>query len=526
MSATFPFRADPPSPPRSSQDRIEPTLSRLDKPKWEKLLWKKQPFPDNHVPDSFLDKLKTNTTTRLPSFSTIAISSLPISQQFVSILFFSGVFVYLRSGDLAPETLILVGSSLSLAGWLIMDLLDHQLDHHHHQRQRREIPQNRFKPDQRGGGKTDHRRVYSDRQRRTRWQSRSHAATKVGSILSFLILSLVLLALSPVLKTLTEATTSDSIWALSSALFVLNFALADYSSPLIVSGSRVVDQVAQDASYSDGGGLVTGKGKSTKLDIVSEWEGGGEPMYGTVRKSKSRFGGEQGPEAFYSTLSLNAAISSSVVLASRLESDLQVFALVLFAIQTFAFLPIFTRRLRSKVLIERVGCSGGGIEGDDDGRGGVVVKGGKGDGERREEAWSLFPCSLTLGKRRKKREDPVTDKESEGGKGRRKGTGTTTNREEWPAWTRRRRRRQRSSNVTLSDLGSLSSTLTLLGATMALLWPLNPICSIICLCGSCFISVVCPAWMRWAQRWKNEIKGPWDPAEPILGKRSSLSSFG
>lgn len=47
-----------------------------------------------------------------------------------------------------------------------------------------------------------------------------------------------------------------------------------------------------------------------------------------------------------STLSLNAAISASVVLASRLSSDLQVFALVLFAVQWFALFPIARRRLR------------------------------------------------------------------------------------------------------------------------------------------------------------------------------------
>ena len=39
---------------------------------------------------------------------------------------------------------------------------------------------------------------------------------------------LALIGLSPVLKTLTAATSSDSIWALSAALFVLNALLADY----------------------------------------------------------------------------------------------------------------------------------------------------------------------------------------------------------------------------------------------------------------------------------------------------------
>lgn len=28
--------------------------------KWERVLWKRQPFPDNYVPETFLDSLSTN----------------------------------------------------------------------------------------------------------------------------------------------------------------------------------------------------------------------------------------------------------------------------------------------------------------------------------------------------------------------------------------------------------------------------------------------------------------------------------
>jgi hypothetical protein len=61
--------------------------------------------------------------------------------------------------------------------------------------------------------------------------SPSHGRLYVGvktfksSILTFL----ALLSLSPVLRTLTAATSSDSIWALSAVLFALNTLLADYS---------------------------------------------------------------------------------------------------------------------------------------------------------------------------------------------------------------------------------------------------------------------------------------------------------
>lgn len=45
-------------------------------------------------------------------------------------------------------------------------------------------------------------------------------------------------------------------------------------------------------------------------------------------------------------MSMNAAMSASVVLASRLSNDLSVFALILFAVVTFSMFPILRRRLQ------------------------------------------------------------------------------------------------------------------------------------------------------------------------------------
>lgn len=111
--------------------------------------------------------------------------------------------------------------------------------------------------------------------------------TRSNTIKSSLLVFLALMGLSPVLRTLTAATSSDSIWALSACLFLLNVLLADYSSMKPVPQERLT-----------------------------------------------------------SVLSMNAAISSSVVLASRLPDDLAVFALVLFAVQLFALFPILRHRLQ------------------------------------------------------------------------------------------------------------------------------------------------------------------------------------
>lgn len=46
-------------------------------------------------------------------------------------------------------------------------------------------------------------------------------------------------------------------------------------------------------------------------------------------------------------LSINAAISAAVVLASRLHEDLAVFALMLFSVEAFALFPVLRRRLQA-----------------------------------------------------------------------------------------------------------------------------------------------------------------------------------
>lgn len=53
-------------------------------------------------------------------------------------------------------------------------------------------------------------------------------------------------------------------------------------------------------------------------------------------------------------LSINAAISAAVVLASRLHDDLAVFALMLFSVEAFALFPIFQRRIKVSAVLATV----------------------------------------------------------------------------------------------------------------------------------------------------------------------------
>ncbi len=108
-----------------------------------------------------------------------------------------------------------------------------------------------------------------------------------ASLLKMLLLSGALLGLSPLLMTLTSSYSSDTIWALTFSLFVVHVVFHDY----------------------------------TKRDPVEA-------------------------STFQSTISLNAAIFASVLLASRLNSAEPVFAFMLFSFLLFAGFPVVAIHVR------------------------------------------------------------------------------------------------------------------------------------------------------------------------------------
>ncbi|GAM43948.1 phosphatidylinositol:UDP-GlcNAc transferase [Talaromyces pinophilus] len=111
---------------------------------------------------------------------------------------------------------------------------------------------------------------------------------RLATIKSALLIYCALLGLSPILKSLTKSTASDSIWALSCWLMIINIFSFDYGSG-------------------------EGQADATK---------------------------------FPASLSTNAALMASTVLASRLPSTTHVFSLTLFSIEVFGLFPVFRRQLR------------------------------------------------------------------------------------------------------------------------------------------------------------------------------------
>ncbi|KAG2366549.1 phosphatidylinositol N-acetylglucosaminyltransferase [Suillus spraguei] len=212
---------------------------------WDKVLWERQPFPDNYIhPHSFLSSLRRNPNFKPYTYWPLVLLCCAITQHLATIFTFLAVFVRLKERWLDARVLLWVSIVSFFGGYALYEILS-----------------------------------YSNPGR--------GAFTRSNTIKSSLLVFLALMGLSPVLRTLTAATSSDSIWALSACLFLLNALLADYSSMKPVPQERLT-----------------------------------------------------------SVLSMNAAISSSVVLASRLPDDLAVFALVLFAVQSFALFPILRHQLQ------------------------------------------------------------------------------------------------------------------------------------------------------------------------------------
>ena len=110
---------------------------------------------------------------------------------------------------------------------------------------------------------------------------------RLSTVKSAFLIYFALLGLSPILKSLTKSTASDSIWAMSCWLLIMNISSFDYGS---------------------------GEGA--------------------------------GATKFPASLSTNAAVMASTVLASRLPSTTHVFSLMLFSMEVFGLFPIFRRQLR------------------------------------------------------------------------------------------------------------------------------------------------------------------------------------
>ncbi|KAF8423388.1 phosphatidylinositol:UDP-GlcNAc transferase PIG-C [Tirmania nivea] len=352
---------------------------------WRKLLWVKQNYPDNWVDSSFLNQLQRNVNVHPYDFWPLVAESTVITQHLSSVVIFITCFIAIFTERASPVVVAGGSSALTVLGYWIWDMgwevreavvskrgrrnnnlrqgtsknasrtnsptrntkrqsLDlhlqvpyggssptpelhtpipryqHQLSlENGHQRlsstassssKRTPNPskQQNGKPKYPQGGKHSaapstappsrnsslksrgkgrHTRNNSStltEEQDLAYRRRQQRLRRLRTAKSAILIYCTLLGLSPILRSLTESISSDSIWAISSWLFIANCLSFDY-----------------------------GSGVSVK---------------------------------FPASLSTNAAIMASVVLASRLPTTTHVFSLVLFSIEVFGLFPVFRRYLR------------------------------------------------------------------------------------------------------------------------------------------------------------------------------------
>lgn len=138
----------------------------------------------------------------------LVILSCSITQHLAVTFIFLAVFVRLKEGTLDPRSLVCVSVLCFFAGylsWTVLGRTDNDANNYSNRGCFHRL---------RGVTASIYFFFYAD------------LKTLKPSIMMFL----VLMSLSPVLRTLTAATSSDSIWALSAVLFILNALLADYTA--------------------------------------------------------------------------------------------------------------------------------------------------------------------------------------------------------------------------------------------------------------------------------------------------------
>ncbi|PWY68159.1 phosphatidylinositol:UDP-GlcNAc transferase PIG-C [Aspergillus eucalypticola CBS 122712] len=368
----------PPAVPGVGSRKVRGTSRRRRrKGAWKKLLWVKQSYPDNYTDtETFLDHLQRNPRVRPYDFWPLVADSTVIVQHVSSVAIFVCCFVGIVQGRVSPVSVVCWGSVGTALGWIFWDswiLREHVENAHVAERSLEgddgsssssmtssvnpsgtSSRANGQKENQvhglglnmsqgessillrrhsagyvsdaygaqepasptpgpangaLGGGSAsqepDYLSMFSSRNRQ-----------RLSTVKSAFLIYFALLGLSPILKSLTKSTASDSIWAMSCWLLIMNIFSFDYGS---------------------------GEGA--------------------------------GATKFPASLSTNAAVMASTVLASRLPSTTHVFSLMLFSIEVFGLFPIFRRQLRHVswtghvlLTLALVGVAGGAV--------GITLRGG------------------------------------------------------------------------------------------------------------------------------------------------------
>ncbi|KAG2449226.1 hypothetical protein HYH02_005972 [Chlamydomonas schloesseri] len=217
-----------------------PAEASAGPPRWEKVLWKRQPFPDNYVDHTFLEHLVVNDAVPRRRYWPVVLASTAVTQQMSCVAAAAAVTLHLQAGRTGPWELLAACGVLLLLGYATCAVLGGQLL----------------------GGSVA--------------RGVRQCMLLVGGVYG----------LAPLLHSLTATVSSDSVVALAAGLAAAHLALCDYSFV-----NSVTDK-------------MTG------------------------------------------ALSLAAAVLAAVLVAGRMRTELETFAVVLLALVLFLLSPYARRHVR------------------------------------------------------------------------------------------------------------------------------------------------------------------------------------
>lgn len=153
---------------------------------WRKVLYERQPFPDNYVDRRFLEELRRNIRVRQYSYWAVVREAGLVSQQLSCVALFLTLWSYMEQGNVGPSTLLWTGLGCSVLGYMLYEAL--------------------------GGGTS---------RERTRCADLQSAAVFMAFTFGF----------SPVLKTLTESVSTDTVYAMSAGMLMAHLVSFPYTQP-------------------------------------------------------------------------------------------------------------------------------------------------------------------------------------------------------------------------------------------------------------------------------------------------------
>ncbi|XP_064189611.1 phosphatidylinositol N-acetylglucosaminyltransferase subunit C isoform X3 [Anguilla rostrata] len=153
---------------------------------WRKVLYERQPFPDNYVDRRFLEELRRNVGVRRYRYWPVVREAGLVTQQLSCVAAFLTLWWYMYQGQLYPFTLLLAGLLCALLGYGLYEAL--------------------------GGPRTAGR-------------------TRLADLQSAAIFLAFTFGFSPVLKTLTESVSTDTVYAMSALMLLAHLVTFPYAQP-------------------------------------------------------------------------------------------------------------------------------------------------------------------------------------------------------------------------------------------------------------------------------------------------------